>query len=72
MFLTPDQLKELTGYEHCRRQIDWLKAHGWRYELARTGRPVVLTKHAEEMLSLGAEGRKSAPKMNLAAIKKAA
>lgn len=71
MFLTHDQLKELTGYEHCRRQIDWLKAHGWRFELARTGRPVVLVKHAEEMMSIGGQQNK-APKMNLAAIKKAA
>lgn len=71
MFLTPDDLKALTGYEHSRRQIGWLKAHGWRFEQSRTGRPVVLTKHAEEMMSLVAH-QKTAPRMNLAAIKKAA
>ena len=71
MFLTSEDLKELTGYEHNQRQIGWLKAHGWRYEQSRTGRPVVLEKHAEEMLMLGKQQRQ-APKMNLAAIKKAA
>ena len=71
MFLTAEDLKELTGYEHSRRQIGWLKDHGWRYEQSRTGRPVVLKKHAEEMLSLGKQQAR-VPKMHLAAIKKAA
>ena len=71
MFLTPDDMKALTGYEHSQRQIGWLKAHGWRYELSRTGRPVVLSKHAEEMMTIGTQQRQ-APKMNLAVIKKAA
>ena len=70
MFLTAEELKALTGYEHSRRQIGWLKSHGWRYEQSRTGRPVVLAKHAEEMLTIGQQQRQ-APKMNLAAIKKA-
>ena len=63
MFLTPDDIKALTGYEHSQRQIGWLKAHGWRYELSRVGRPVVLSKHAEEMMTLGTKQRQ-APKMN--------
>jgi len=71
VFLTIEDLKTLTGYEHSRRQIGWLKSHGWRYAESRNGRPVVLAKHAEEMLSLTNQPRQ-APKMQLAAIKKAA
>jgi hypothetical protein len=71
MFLTAEDLKTLTGYEQSHRQIGWLKSHGWRFEQSRTGRPVVLAKHAEEMLSLANQPRQ-APKMHLAAIKKAA
>lgn len=71
MFLTADDLRELTGYAHGQRQIAWLKAHGWRYEQSRSGRPVVLAKHAEEMLMAGQQQHR-APKMNLAAIRKAA
>ena len=39
MFLTADDLRELTGYAHSQRQIAWLKAHGWRYEQSRSGHP---------------------------------
>jgi hypothetical protein len=70
MFLTIKDLKALTGYEHSQRQIGWLKAHGWRYEQSRTGRPVVLAKHAEEMLTIGRQDSKE-PRMILAAIRKA-
>lgn len=71
MFLTADEIKDLTGYQQFFKQIVWLKIRGWRYEISRTGRPIVLAKHAEEMLMVGTPAV-STPKMNLAAIKKAA
>ena len=71
MFLTADDMHDLTGYQYHQKQIDWLKNHGWRYELSRTGRPIVHKKHAEEMLTASMIIHRP-PKLNLAAIKKAA
>ena len=71
MFLTPEQLAELTGYASARSQIEWLAAHRWRFEIARNGRPVVHVKHVEEMMTNAGKSRPE-PKMNLDAIRRAA
>lgn len=41
MFLTVDDLAELTGYRSAKGQIDWLRARGWVFELNRLGKPKV-------------------------------
>lgn len=41
MFLTADELRELTGYQTAAAQIRWLTANGIRHWIAKTGRPVV-------------------------------
>ncbi len=41
MFLTPEEIRELTGYRSAARQIRWLTDNGVRHWVARTGRPVV-------------------------------
>jgi len=38
MFLTPNEMKELTGYEQPGWQIRWLDRHHYRYERAANGR----------------------------------
>lgn len=71
MFLTPDELAELTGYQLHAYQRRWLAAHGWKFETAATGRPVVLRAHAESrMLDPAKSPAQWSP--NLAAIKKVA
>ncbi len=41
IFLTADELVELTGYKAAKFQVEWLRARGWRFELNRVGRPKV-------------------------------
>ncbi|MDY6498000.1 DUF4224 domain-containing protein, partial [Clostridioides difficile] len=41
MFLTPDELQELTGYKIAKKQIGWLTRNGIKHWIAATGRPIV-------------------------------
>jgi len=41
MFLTADDLRELTGYRTAAAQIRWLTRNGIKHWVAATGRPVV-------------------------------
>jgi hypothetical protein len=47
MFLTADELRELTGYTLPAHQLRWLARHGWRHEVSGIGRPVVSRAYAE-------------------------
>lgn len=71
MFLTRDELRELTGYQLHAYQRHWLTAHGWKFERSATGRPIVLRAYAESRMNDSpAEPAQWSP--NLAAIKKVA
>lgn len=41
LFLTPDELVELTGFKVARYQVRWLDKNRWRYALARHSQPRV-------------------------------
>ena len=43
MFLTPEELQGLTAYKTKAKQIAWLRANGYPFEIAGDGRPRVLT-----------------------------
>lgn len=47
MFLTHDDLIELTGSPWRRRQIEWLRARGWHFEVSYKGYPVVARAEVE-------------------------
>lgn len=50
MFLTADELRELTGYTfHC-RQIAWLRSHSWKFEVTAQQRPKVARSYFENRL----------------------
>ncbi|MBU1363954.1 MAG: DUF4224 domain-containing protein [Gammaproteobacteria bacterium] len=73
MFLTKEEVHELTGYVRSADQCRWLKQRGWKFEVSRIGRPVVLRKHVEEMLSLPVttkEAVRPEPKLNMDAFRK--
>jgi hypothetical protein len=73
MFLTADELHQLTGYLLPAYQRRWLTNHGWKFERAASGRPIVLRKHAEDMLSdTNAVIQAPAWEPNIAAMKKVA
>lgn len=58
MFLTADELRELTGLTRWSAQIRWLNDRGWPYAVRADGRPVVSRREAERQLETGAGGRR--------------
>ena len=52
MFLTADELTELTGYMLTSYQVKWLDRHGYAFELSKAGRPKVLRAYVEKRLGL--------------------
>lgn len=53
LFLTPDELRELTDATLKRLQVQWLDSHGWTYVTSRMGNPKVLRAYMEQRLGLG-------------------
>ena len=65
MFLTDEELTDLTGYRRNADRCRWLADHGWKFEKsAITGKPVVSRSYAEAQLS--GVAIKPEPKLNLA------
>jgi hypothetical protein len=52
MFLTKQELEELTGYKYSSKQANWLRMRGYKHEIGRNGSPKVLRAHIEEVLGL--------------------
>jgi hypothetical protein len=72
LFLTPDEVHDLTGYKRHADQRRWLSDRGWTFETAATGRPVVARSYAESRLG-PSESTAGGPWMpNVAAIRRAA
>lgn len=65
MFLTTDQVRELTGCARVTQQIEWLRAHRYAFELDAKGRPVVLRSFVEAKLG-GSAANSSGPKLRFA------
>jgi hypothetical protein len=53
MFLTADELKELTGYTYNCRQIEWLRSRNWKFEVTAQKRPKVARSYFESRLGVG-------------------
>ena len=66
MFLTPDQVRELTGCARVAQQIEWLREHRYAFELDAKGRPVVLRSYVEGRLG-GTIISQTGPKLRLSA-----
>lgn len=50
MFLTQDEIKELTGYKKYACQIRWLRHNGFKYVVGYDGKPKVTQDHINLML----------------------
>lgn len=50
MFLTPELLATLTDAKRSAAQIEWLREHGYKFEISRAGRPKVLIQEIENHL----------------------
>ena len=57
MFLTRDELKQLTGYKRPSAIRRWLGQNGYEYEVARDGYPRVLSDAVTK--KLGGESTRS-------------
>ena len=58
--LTPDDLRDLTGYKRASSQIAWLTERAWVFEIDARGRPKVLRAYADS--KMGASVRPTEPK----------
>jgi hypothetical protein len=47
MFMTPEQLQQLSGYAKPALQRRWLAANGYRFDVRADGRPAVLVTQVE-------------------------
>jgi hypothetical protein len=69
LFLEPEEVEVLTGFKSLARQVGWLRAKGWRFELNGNRRPIIARKYAEKMLGCGDdEGQDFAPRPNFGAL----
>ena len=50
MFLSPEELRELTGGAIRRKQIEWLRRERWRFVLDLGGRPRVDRRYYERRM----------------------
>lgn len=66
LFVTPEQLVEITDLEQHAAQIRWLERHEWRFEISATGRPKVLVAEMERHMLGGQQKRER--RLNLKAI----
>lgn len=51
MFLTDDQLNQLTDLKRPKDQIRWLRANEFKYMIGASGRPKVLRSEVEIQMS---------------------
>jgi hypothetical protein len=50
--LTADELADLVGSTHKKRQIEWLGHHAWKFDLDINGRPIVLREFLHHRLGV--------------------
>ena len=50
MFLTVEEMRELTGYALNSGQIKWLRSKGWKFEVTKQNRPKVARSYFESRL----------------------
>jgi hypothetical protein len=48
LFLTAEQLEDMTGYRSHAGQIGWLRDNGYAFEVRKDGRPNVLLDQVRE------------------------
>lgn len=51
MFLTPEELRELTGRSHRAKQAEWLTSRGWPFEVRSDCRILVLRDYMTARMS---------------------
>ncbi len=73
MFLTDDDLRDLTGFSRPSKQIEWLRREGFEHRVGADGHPRVLKAHVMSLMGAVDNAqimRKSAP--DFSSLKKVA
>ncbi|MEW7987913.1 MAG: DUF4224 domain-containing protein [Candidatus Thiodiazotropha sp.] len=65
MFLTPEEVHDLTGYQTPARQIKWLRANNYPYEVGGDRQPKVLRSLVVTRLGGVVETTTPEPKLHL-------
>lgn len=52
MLLSQQELIDLTDYHKAAMQIQWLRDHGWRFEVGASGRAKVSRAYFEQRMGL--------------------
>jgi len=52
LFMTPDELTELTGFKQTKGHIRWLDRNRWRYVLSRSQQPRVARAYFLDRMGL--------------------
>lgn len=69
LFLTSDELKDLTDLKISKAQIRWLNKHNYPYEIGASGKPKVLRSFVLEKLKTTFQANASSNEPNFDAIK---
>jgi len=69
LFLTTDELKELTDLKIPKAQMRWLDKHNYPYEISATGKPKVLRSFVMEKLKTAFQTKTKNTEPNFDAIK---
>lgn len=71
LYLTPEELIELTGRKLVSLQIQWLTTKGWKHEVNAAGRPIVARSYFEHRLGAAPNPNERRLRPNLAAVNSA-
>lgn len=69
LFLTADELRELTDLKISKAQIRWLDKHNYPYEISASGKPKVLRSFVVEKLKSSFHTKNYSNEPNFDAIK---
>jgi hypothetical protein len=67
LFLTREELVELTGFRAAHCQVRWLDRNRWRYALTRRKEPRVARQHFQERMGCSVASTTHAASLNFAA-----
>ncbi len=65
MFISQDEVAELTGYQQPKRQAKWLADNGYRFALDAAGRPKALRSEIERRLGKTEKTTGKRPRLEL-------
>ncbi len=63
MFMTPDEVADMTGYLRPKEQVKWLNAERFGYVIGADGKPKVLRQVV--VARLGGHAEKKGPELRL-------